>query len=56
MQRKITKQSKKLALGGKTDMYIFDRNHQYSISDFNQPPGMEMNSDNRWVKEAALVL
>ena len=32
-------------------MYKFDRNHQYSFGDFNQPPGMEMNSENRWVKK-----
>ena len=38
---------KKLALGGKTAMYKFDRNHQYSLSDFNQPLGMEMNPENR---------
>ena len=36
-------------------MYKFDRNHQYSLSDFNQPLGMEMSSDNRWVKKAALI-
>lgn len=36
-------------------MYKFDRNHQYSFSDFNQPLGMEMSSDNRWVKKAALI-
>ena len=36
-------------------MYKFDRNHQYSLSDFNQPLGMEMSSENRWVKKAALI-
>lgn len=36
-------------------MYKFDRNHQYSLSDFNQPLGMEMSNDNRWVKKAALI-
>jgi hypothetical protein len=55
VQGKVTKQSKKLAFGGKTNMYKFDRNHQYSLSDFNQPLGMEMSSDNRWVKKAALI-
>ena len=34
-------------------MYKFDRYHQYSLSDFNQPMGMEMNPENRWVKKAA---
>ena len=36
-------------------MYKFDRNHQYSLSDFNQPLGMEMNSENRWVKKVAMI-
>lgn len=35
-------------------MYKFDRNHQYSFNDFNQPLGMEMGSENRGVKKAAL--
>ena len=51
----MQKQSKKLALGGKAKMYKFDRNHQYSLSNFNQPLGMEMNSENRWVKKAAMI-
>ena len=51
----MRKQSKKLALGGKSKMYKFDRNHQYSLSDFNQPMGMEMNPENRWVKKAAMI-
>ena len=36
-------------------MYKFDRDHQYSLSDFNQPLGMEMNPKNRWVKKAAMI-
>ena len=36
-------------------MYKFDRNHQYCLSDFNQPLGMEMNPENRWVKKAAMI-
>ena len=36
-------------------MYKFDRNHQLSLSDFNQPLGMEMNAENRWVKKAAMI-
>ena len=36
-------------------MYKFDRNHQYSLSDFNQPLEMEMNPENRWVKKAAMI-
>ena len=55
MQGKIVKHSKKLALGGIAEMYKFDRNHQLSLSDFNQPLGMEMNAENRWVKKAAMI-
>lgn len=36
-------------------MYKFDKDHQYSLSDFNQPLGMEMNPENRWVKKAAMI-
>ena len=36
-------------------MYKFDRYHQYRLSDFNQPMGMEMNPENRWVKKAAMI-
>ncbi len=36
-------------------MYKFDRNHQYKLSDFNQPIGLKMNPENRWVKKAATI-
>ena len=36
-------------------MYKFDRYHQYSLNDFNQPLGMEMNPENKWVKKAAMI-
>ena len=36
-------------------MYKFDRNHQYSLSDFNQPMGLKMSPENRWVKKAATI-
>ena len=32
-------------------MYKFDRNHQCSLSDFDQPMGLKMNPDNRWVEK-----
>lgn len=51
----MQKQSKKLALGGEAKMYKFDRYHQYSLNDFNQPLGMEMTPENRWVKKAAMI-
>ena len=36
-------------------MYIKDRFHQLSLSDFNQPIGLKMNPDNRWIKKAATI-
>lgn len=36
-------------------MYKFDRNHQFSLSDFNQPLGLKMNPENRWVKKAETI-
>jgi len=36
-------------------MYKKDRHHQFGLSDFNQPIGLKMNPDNRWVKKAALI-
>ena len=36
-------------------MYKFDRNHQFSLNDFNQPLGMKMDPENRWEKKAAMI-
>lgn len=36
-------------------MYKSDRNHQFTLSDFNQPVGLKMNPENRWVKKAATI-
>ncbi|SCX33677.1 Transposase domain, partial [Ruminococcaceae bacterium P7] len=36
-------------------MYKFHRNQQMSFTDFNQPAGMQMDSENRWVKKAASI-
>ena len=36
-------------------MYIFERKHQYSLNDFNQPMGMELSPNNRWVKKANMI-
>ena len=36
-------------------MYKFDRNHQFKLSDFNQPIGLKMNPENRWVKKTATI-
>lgn len=36
-------------------MYKKDRNRQFGLTDFNQPIGLKMNPDNRWVKKADLI-
>ena len=36
-------------------MYKFDKNHQFSLADFNQPMGLKMNPENRWVKKAGTI-
>lgn len=36
-------------------MYKKDRNHQFRLNDFNQPIGLKMNPENRWVKKADLI-
>ena len=36
-------------------MYKFDRNHQFKLTDFNQPMGLKMNPENRWVKKAETI-
>ena len=36
-------------------MYKTNRNRQFSLSDFNQPVGLHMNPENRWVKKAETI-
>lgn len=36
-------------------MYKKDRFRQFGLADFNQPLGMKMNPENRWVKKAELI-
>lgn len=36
-------------------IYIKDRFHQLGLADFNQPIGLKMNPENRWVKKAATI-
>ena len=36
-------------------MYKFDKNHQFGLADFNQPMGLKMNPENRWIKKAELI-
>ena len=36
-------------------MYIKNQHRQFRFSDFNQPAGLKMNPENRWVKKAAMI-
>ena len=36
-------------------MYKRNRNRQYCITDFDQPMGMKLDSENRWVKKAETI-
>ena len=36
-------------------MYKFKKEKQISFTDFNQPLGLKMNPDNRWVKKAEMI-
>ena len=36
-------------------MYKKNKNHQIAFTDFNQPLGLQMNTENRWVKKAATI-
>lgn len=33
-------------------MYKFGRYRQLGLADFNQPVGLKMNLENRWIKKA----
>ena len=36
-------------------MYKMDRLRQLGLADFNQPIGLKMNPENRWVKKAETI-
>lgn len=36
-------------------MYKFERYRQLGLADFDQPVGLKMNPDNRWIKKAAII-
>ena len=36
-------------------MYKFSKNRQIELTDFNQPFGMKLNPENRWVKKADMI-
>ena len=36
-------------------MYKFERYRQLGLADFNQPVGLKMNPENRWVKKTETI-
>lgn len=36
-------------------MYKKDRNRQYCITDFDQPMGMKLDTENRWMKKSETI-
>ena len=36
-------------------MYKFKREKQISFTDFNQPQGLQMNPNNRWIRKASMI-
>ena len=54
MQEKQLNPYKNLALRRKL-MYKFERYRQLGLADFNQPVGLKMNPENRWVKKAETI-
>ena len=56
MQGKDAKSHQNLAPHHKENpMYIKNQHRQFCFSDFNQPVGLKMNPENRWVKKAAMI-
>ena len=54
MQGNPGKSPEKLAPEG-AGMYKKDRFHQFGLSDFNQPFGLKMNPENRWVRKSEMI-
>jgi len=46
---------KNLALPKENPVYKLERLRQLGLADFNQPVGLKMNLENRWVKKADLI-
>ena len=55
VHRKIGIRPKNLALAKEVPMYKKERHHQFGLNDFNQPIGLKMNPENRWVKKSELI-
>jgi hypothetical protein len=55
VQRKSEKARKNLALYRSQPMYIKNRHSQLRFTDFQQPIGLKMNPENRWIKKAEAI-
>lgn len=54
VQEKPAVPAENLAFGGKP-VYKKDRHRQLGLADFNQPIGLKMNLENRWIKKAEAI-
>jgi len=36
-------------------IYKKNRNKQFTLTDFNQPMGLRLNQENKWIKKAELI-
>ena len=36
-------------------MYKKNQNHQFRLQDFNQPMGLKLDPENKWIKKAAMI-
>ena len=36
-------------------MYKKNQNHQFSLGDFNQPMGLKLDPENKWIKKATMI-
>jgi hypothetical protein len=36
-------------------MYKKNRNKQFSLTDFNQPMGLKLNPENKWIKKVEMI-
>lgn len=41
---------KNLALFTENPMYKKNQNYQFSLQDFNQPVGLKLDPENKWIK------
>ena len=55
VQEKLLRFNQNLALRRRESVYKKERLRQLGLADFNQPVGLKMNPENRWVKKASII-